>query len=508
MIQRAISVLLAFALAGTLITVAAPYALGQQTESAIAPEPDAVDQPDAIEPTEAEAAREPIEETFDVDPCTCEKQTALAKAAAKAHKGLFYDNNFDYLCDPCYDGCLLGDRLKRNCFGGNGVLDVGGQYRARYHHEHNFRGLGLTGLDDDFLLHRTRLYGNLEIGYRLRAYVEMIDAVSNYETLGPRPIEEDRADLLNGFVDALLLEMNGGDLWARIGRQELFYGSQRLVSPLDWANTRRTFEGYKLMYEGSNWDIDGFWVRPVPPQRTQFDSPDHSQEYLGIYSTYKACENRSLDLYYLRYIETDGVPFVFDTFGARLDGKEGNWRWEFEGDLQFGHLNRFDHMAGAWTVGIGREMPGVAWTPTLWAYYDWASGDETQGNGYHHNFPLAHKYLGFMDLFGRRNIEDLNFLATAKPHEKLKLLAWFHIFNLQDGDDGPYDVVMGRSAAPGVSQTLGQELDLVANWTFGPRSSILFGYSHFWAGSFYSTHPGNIPDEDADFFYTQFTLNF
>ena len=36
------------------------------------------------------------------------------------------------------------------------------------------------------------------------------------------------------------------------------YGKQRLVSPLDWANTRRTFEGVRLLTELSGWNVDLF----------------------------------------------------------------------------------------------------------------------------------------------------------------------------------------------------------------------------------------------------------
>jgi hypothetical protein len=35
--------------------------------------------------------------------------------------------------------------------------------------------------------------------------------------------------------------------YVRVGRQELLYGSQRLISTLDWANTRRTFQGENLL---------------------------------------------------------------------------------------------------------------------------------------------------------------------------------------------------------------------------------------------------------------------
>ena len=45
-------------------------------------------------------------------------------------------------------------------------------------------------------------------------------------------------------------------------------------------------------------------------------------------------------------------------------------------------------------------------------------------------------------------IRDFNILATATPTDKLKLLGWWHLFNLQDKDDIPYSVVMGPSPTP------------------------------------------------------------
>ena len=37
---------------------------------------------------------------------------------------------------------------------------------------------------------------------------------------------------------------------------------------------------------------------------------------------------------------------------------------------------------------------------------------------------------------------------------------------------------------------------------------LVFGYSHFWHGSFYDTNPAVPYRGDADFFYTQYTINF
>lgn len=453
------------------------------------------------------------------DKCGCEKTKALNKAVAGSHKGVFYDNNFDYLCDPCYTDGHLGDNLKRLAIGDAITLDVGGQYRLRSHHERNIRnlagvGLGLTGNDDDFLLHRTRVYVNAEVGSRLRVYAEMLDAVSNYENTLPRGVEENRADLQNLFIDAVAMDNYSGTLTARFGRQELLYGNERVVSPLDWTNTRRTFEGVKLLWEGQNWDVDGFWVRPMRRNTVQLDPPNLDREMYGVYSTYKGLPCDKLDLYWLA-LDFHDAGFLYDTIGARYWGDRGPWLYEFEGAVQFGqNADGSDHSGGAITLGVGRKFDCALWTPTLWLYYDWASGDNTAGNGYHHYQPLAHKYLGLMDLFGRRNIEDANVLLTMQPHEKLKLLLWYHVFRMANINDVPYNVDMSRFAAgtvvPGTagSQDLGQELDVVATFLINPRVNLLFGYSHFFAGDFYATTPGVPYNGDADFFYTQLHVNF
>ncbi|QGJ70287.1 Alginate export [Planctomycetales bacterium 10988] len=470
---------------------------------------------------------DPTCESVGCDPavgCGCcdeEKKKALAAAAAGAHKGVYYANDFSYLKDPCYKGSELGDSLKGMKINDWLTIDVGGEYRARFHSEQNMRGLGLTGRDDDFLLHRNRVYLNAKIGDRARFYAEYIDAVSFYEDFGPRPIEENRSDVLNFFADLTLLDDCKGKLIGRIGRQELLYGEQRLVSPLDWANTRRTFDGVKLMWQGKDWNVDGFWTRPVIVDTHNFDNPDNQQQFYGLWATYKGFENDQLDLYWLGYENSELSNFAvrnrtlgtfhYQTVGARYLAGKGPTQALLQGAYQFGQNDgENDHSAGFFVIGAGHKFEDVSWSPQVWLYYDWASGD-ADNLPYNQLFPLAHKYLGFMDFFSRSNIEDINATLALSPHKKVKLLAWYHLFYLQDGDDVAYNIV-GRPISPvaGGSQYLGQELDLIAQYTFGPRSNIIFGYSHFFTGDWYETNPVASTGftGDADFFYTQYTLQF
>jgi Alginate export len=152
---------------------------------------------------------------------------------------------------------------------------------------------------------------------------------------------------------------------------------------------------------------------------------------------------------------------------------------------------------------LGRKYPKLAWQPTIWFYYDYASGNAggDSFNRFNPLFPLGHKYFGYIDAVQRSNIEAPNVLLTAKPSADWELLLWYwHFIANQAGDIVPS---IGGTPNQSLSRThLGDELDLTARYWFGPRSNILFGYSHFWRGD------KILAPQDADFFYTQWELNF
>lgn len=158
---------------------------------------------------------------------------------------------------------------------------------------------------------------------------------------------------------------------------------------------------------------------PIHARRNALVPPDYDHEFCGLYATRKRSKRQTLDSYNPR-LENEREDFDFNTLGTQWAGQRGLWSYEAELDLQLGKSRGRDHQAGSWTLGLGREFPELPWSPALWVYYDWASGYRTQGNGYHHLFPLGHKYLGYMDLIGRRNIESPNVQLTLVPCDRLK----------------------------------------------------------------------------------------
>jgi len=450
-------------------------------------------------------------ETTPPDPAGDGATQSAKRPPPNPYKGVFYDNDFSYLDDPANEYCYLGDFMKRRRLWDSLMLDVGGEYRLRQHNEH------ILTRNNNFLLQRTRVYGDLHVDDWFRTYIEAIDATSAWEDLPPRPTEENRFDALNLFGDARIISGGRGDVWLRAGRQELLYGAQRLISPLDWSNTRRTFDGVKLFWRGESWDADAFWTRPVPASQHlnndhNFDHPDPHEEFYGLYMTRKDWKNHKLDLYYLRLAKYDGlVPFQNHTLGSRWEGKHDAWLWEIEGGYQFGDYGVRDHSAGFYTLGAGRRLADVGWSPVLWVYYDWASGDRDPADSVHGTFnqlfPLGHKYLGWMDIVGRQNIEDWNFQLTLSPRPTVEFVLWWHVFHLQQARDALYDAsgtAIRQDPTGAAGRDVGNEADLALRWTFAPRGDVLFGYSHLFPGRFLLDTPGGA--SGRDFYYTQFSL--
>lgn len=469
------------------------------------------------------------------------------RPAVEAYKLLYFDNDFNYLNDPSNTEFYLGDIFKQLPVGPRrrGMLDLGGEYRLRDHHEFNLRGRNLSGLSDDFLLQRTRFYGNLKLDDAVRFYGEALDSATSFQRHTPLPSEYNGIEALNLFADLRLIDGERGEFWGRVGRQELAYGSYRLLAPSEFANILRTFDGAKVYWRGKNWDIDGFWARPVafgqlPANDIAPGQIDMTQDIYGVWSTYKPAPEseeveaeaetprrprrikQTFDFYYLGFNVYDApisaaypADANFQTIGSRWEGRKGNLLGEFEGAYQFGRYGSEVQSAGMAVSGIGYEYAQSRAKPRLWLYYDWASGDANPGNGRHGTFnqilPWSHRYFGFMDLVGRQNIRDLNLQATVSPTEKTNFTLWHHIFHLAEARDALYNATgapirVSPTGAAGTS--VGQELDLLYQIRFNPRADVVFGYSHFFAGSFVkATNPAGVSG-NADFYYSQWTWRF
>jgi hypothetical protein len=429
----------------------------------------------------------------------------------------FFDlDNFSYLDDPKNTEFDWSDRLHRIRFGSedNWLFVTGGEIRSRYENRINDR---LQQLDNDYTLSRVRTYGDLWYKDDFRLFVEYIGAWIGGEELLPVFRDENKSDFLNLFVDVKLAELGGDPAYVRIGRQELLFGSQRLISPLDWANARRPFQGVRGFRQTEKWDVDLFWVQPVNIQPNKLDSVDNNQNFAGIWSTYRPKKGQSIDAYYLmldnanrqQQLGVQRAPFTLHTFGGRLVGNEDQILYDTEAAMQLGTLDKRNVVAGMYTGGLGYWLKDTKWTPTVWAYYDYASGggaDKGTSHTFNQLFPFGHYYMGWIDYVGRQNIHDLNFHLYVYPTKWVTSWVQFHNFWLASPSDALYNAAgnaIRRSATGKAGSHVGQELDLVTNFHLTTHTDLFLGYSYLWGGDFLkNTDPRN-GTQNASFFFIQ-----
>jgi hypothetical protein len=471
------------------------------------------------------------------------KGNRTEKAPPYPYRVIFFDNDFRYLDRKGGEPVDWLDLLKRMhvCDGGcpwddngrpNGLmLSIGGEERVQFKVEHGGANGRFDGKDDEYQLLRSRVYGDLWISDRIRVYVEYLDAQTFNQDVAPLAIDVDHSDLLNAFVDVKLASTDDNPVYARVGRQELLYGSQRLISPLDWANTQRTFEGAKIFYRSKDFDLDGFWVRPVLTFPGRFDSADHNRQFVGAWAEYRPVEGQAIDAYYL-YLDND-LHVLFganksgrggydnNTIGARWSGDSHRVLWDFEGGVQLGDFGGRKGVAGFTSTGLGYAFQGLPMQPQIWAYYDYASGspDRKDPNStfetFNQLFPFGHYYLGYLDEIGRQNIHDLNFQASAYPTKWITALVQYHIFRLDQANDALYgtppDNVVVRFDPSGKAGTnVGEELDFAANIQLDRHDAILIGYSKFFSGDFIR-ETGLTPaarSANPEMFYVQYSFRW
>jgi len=432
----------------------------------------------------------------------------------------FFDvDNFSYLDDPKNTEFDFFDPLKRIRLGDNWLFVTGGDVRTRYENNYNNR---LTQRNNIYTLSRLRAFGDLWYRDDFRIYAEYIGAWSGDQDLPRLAIDENKSDLLNLFVDVKLAELGGNPAYVRVGRQELLFGSQRLISPLDWANTRRTFQGVRAFRQTEKFDFDLFWVQPVLAFPNRFDSVDNNQNFVGLWATYRPEKTRAIDAYYLLLDNTNsitllGIPrgnFTRHTFGGRYVGNVDNWLFDLEGAMQLGSQNGRDVVAGFATAGGGYNFKDRPWNPTAWVYYDYASGgNPTSGTAHTFNqlFPFGHYYLGWIDQVGRQNIHDLNFHLFLYPTKWLTTWLQFHSFWLADRRDALYNaagIPIRRSATGTAGSHVGEEVDIVLNIHLSKHADILTGYSHLWGGEFLRNTSGPLLAKEAGFYYLQFSYRW
>lgn len=260
-----------------------------------------------------------------------------------------------------------------------------------------------------------------------------------------------------------------------LGRQVLSYGNEVIVGPLDWNNVGRTFEGVKARKtHGLGW-TDLFFSKIRDTNTTTAGAGD--KDFAGLYNGFTFGETlRALDLYVfeLRDSTVDPVNRLW-TYGARAQSSIGAFDYKLEGTQQDGSTTGQQGI-----LELGYTFDSKA-KPRISAHGFFAS------EKYNPLYPTGHAYLGYADVFGRRNINGYWLQAKANVTESLMAQVDYHRFWRTTVNAAPYKVngttAIGAAAASS-SKELAQEIDLTLRYQIDKHVSVTGGAAYVLPGQY------------------------
>ena len=402
----------------------------------------------------------------------------------------------------------------------------GGHARYRFEDHQNFAFGGPADNDDGFSLWRATLHSDIHFGETFRFFGEVKTANGDDRDLpnGPgstgfRGLDRDTIALQQAFFDINHAGPGDSRLTWRVGRQELSFGKQRLVSPLPWGNTLRTWDGIRTIWQTGKWTVSPFYTEFVPVQQQQNNTPDDNQSLAGIYATHKTSSATGYDIYWL---SSNRLNVTFngttggesrETFGVHLWDKkwlDGKLDYDLELAYQTGEVGSDDVNAYMLALEVGYKT-GAKNKLRWFAGLDYASGDDEPGGDvetFIAPFPLGHAYLGFIDIVGRQNIIDVSGGASFKLSSALGARIAVHHFLLESDNDGLYNAGGGLvRAAPANNNEdeVGQEIDITLKYTIDRNWTASLGVSRFFAGDFIGDTGS---DDDINFAYFAVNVMF
>jgi hypothetical protein len=374
-------------------------------------------------------------------------------------------------------------------------LRVRGEFRERIE---GFQNSGFVeGRDDHYALSRVRLNATITASKHLSFQANVQDARVARKQVGPTTAPfRGPFDLRAGFADV-------GDgkapVAARLGRQELAFGEQRLLGHLAWVNTGRTWDAARVIVRGKGFQADIFGASLVRSLPDEFDTSGNGNRLAGVYGSAPTLIPQATVepfLFWRRDVnlrsESGTVGDLSQTtVGMRVAGKlPARLDYGVEMAVQRGSLaaDSVNAWAGHWQ--IRESLPGAG-AIKLTSEYNFATGDSSATDGTRRTFdqlyPTGHDKLGLADQVGWRNVHHLREGVEFTPIKATPISLNYHSWWLAEKADGLYaasGALIARVTGGASNSHVGQEVDVQVSRALNPQIQLAAGYAHVFTGAF------------------------
>ncbi len=376
-------------------------------------------------------------------------------------------------------------------------LTLGIEQRVRFE---DFKSIHFDPEDDDgYTLTRLLFDASVRPTKHLRFFAQGQDSRGyGLSKDKPRPGVRDTFDLRQAYV--VVGDERSGAWDLKVGRQELVFGSERLLGINRWSNLPRSSDAAKLAFHRGDDRVDIFASSVV---RVDPDGFDHHQDGFNLHGVYASLRSviphHTFEPHLLwrtrpRVVDESGRTGDSDIFtgGLRIaSAHDSQWDYMLELDWQRGMYaaDRLRAFMGMGQVGYTFARP---WSPRLMAEYTFASGDEGRGDGEIGTFDQiqtrAHRIWGIADQVGGRNSKILQTGLHFRPFGPLEIKLDHYAYWLANRNDALYrnNGSLWVPAVPGGAQEtfVGNEIDLYGTLAVTPFLGFGGGVGHMFPGGF------------------------
>ncbi len=427
---------------------------------------------------------------------------------------LRYDDDVTYLRSDSARNWY--DKIKYIPLGKNEKFyaTIGGEIKEQYTYTVNDKWGDDSDEGDGYLLSRFLLHTDIHLGV-FRTFIELQSSLANSK-IDPSPVDENELDFHQAFLDIDFIRNKNQQLTLRSGRQEMSYGSQRLIAVREGPNSRLAFDAIKLFYKNPTWQTDAFYTHPVANKPGTFnDNFNENAQFWGSYTViHKVPFIHNIDFYYFglwkkRAVFDDAVGEENrQSIGTRIWKNKGNWKYDFEGLYQFGTINQ--KSISAWTLSSFAcyTFTEVKFSPEIGLKTEIISGDKHSDDNHLETFnPLYPRgaYFGLVALIGPSNLIDIHPSINFTLTEKLGLGIDYDIFWRESISDGIYapNMQLLYSGKDTTESFIGSQL--IANLDYTANDFLSFTLETGWfdAGAFLKE-----VGTGKDYFYAALTAQF
>lgn len=418
-------------------------------------------------------------------------------AERPAFQTLRYNEDWSFLCDKTQRTDFFDPAkyvpLDTN---GNCYLSFGAEARLKYE-LYSEPVFNQTPADDNgFLLQRYLLYADLHATPYFRVFGQLQSSLEEFRNGGPRPSDRDELDFHQVFFDARAPLGDEDSLTLRAGRQEMAYGSQRLISVRESPNNRLAFDAGRILTHFGEWEADAWIAQPVDIDPGMFDDRRIDQNtFWGGYVTgpLPFIPGLNADFYYLG-ISRENATYARGTaaelrhsLGTRLFGKQGALDWNFEFVGQFGSFGNDGILAWTAASDTGWTFSNAPAKPRAFLRADIASGDHGGSNlgTFNPLFPRG-AYFNEAALIGPQNLMDLQPGVDFALTKSVKLTTSCDFVWRESLDDGVYGVALNLQVPPGASRAryVGTFPSASLAWQVGRHLNLTLNYVAYLFGDF------------------------